>query len=185
MQTPVRERDEAFVHALMPCRSTSSEYVVFMPPTIRSFGRVVVVAGYAVYAVGAVISFSYEASQGDLRLSSKSDVVLVAGVFASFAALFAWWILTRLVVDDRSGVLARRAFLGLGVQALLMALPYFLYDIGVEFSDWYTFISWFFSIGSLLSGIGFLIMSASYGTQRVVAGGDAGDASHIATFPST
>lgn len=155
-----------------------------MPETLRGFARLAIVTGYALSAVGALMSFSYQASQGVLRLGTRNDIALFAGVFASFAGLFAWWILTRLVVEDGSGALARLAFFGLGLQALLVALPWLLSVIAVGYSDWFTVFAWFFGVGSLLSGAGFLAMSASYRAQRVVAVDEASDESTVPTLPS-
>ena len=133
-----------------------------MERTFREIARAVVVAGYVVMTLAAVISFANIASNGALGASVRSDVQLFSIPFASVASVAAWWFLTQLAANN--GVqrsLLRKGYFALGVQALLGSVTYLVIDFSFDITSWTDMVFWLYAVGGVVVGVGFIFMMMS------------------------
>jgi hypothetical protein len=131
--------------------------------SLRTFARTLIVSGYVLIAAGIVVEFSNQISMGYLLLSSKEDVSLFAQLFASIAAIAAWWFLTQLALDtERQLTLIRRTFLALALQAAFTSVTFLIiFDSFVHLS-WDTAEIWGYGFGTIFTAIGFFLTMVSY-----------------------
>jgi len=136
------------------------EYVELMLRFQREIARAVVVAGYVILGLAAIISFANQVHP-ELGENVRADLQLFATPLASLAGVLAWWFLTQLEASDGVQLpLLRKGYLALGVQALLGSVTYFIIVSSiVTTTSWEDLVFWLYASGSVIVGIGFLFMT--------------------------
>jgi hypothetical protein len=138
--------------------------------SLRSRARSIIIAGYAVVAIGMFAFFCWQASTGYLRLSSEADVNLFAELFASFAFVVAWWFLTQLMLDtSKQLLLIRRTFFTFGLATLFTAILYLVALVAYSEISWPYSVIWSGGFGNLIASIGFFLTWWSYRSARTAA----------------
>ncbi len=132
--------------------------------TLREIARAIVVAGYLILALAAIISFANQVN-GELGTTARADLQLFAVPLASLAGLMAWWFLTKLEANDDAQLsLLRKGYLALGVQALLGSITYFIIVTSLTTNtSWDDIVFWLYALGTVLVGVGFLFMTFCLG----------------------
>ncbi|HEY1762988.1 MAG TPA: hypothetical protein VGG17_10375 [Acidimicrobiales bacterium] len=124
----------------------------------RNGARIQIVGGFAIAALGALISFVNWIANGGIRYSSNSDVQSFAATFAVVTGVVAWWFLSQIVMSDVTPpLLARRALRWLMLEELCFAVASLAFVI--EFRH-LTF-AWPL-VGNVLVGLGALLSAAGF-----------------------
>jgi hypothetical protein len=135
--------------------------------TKHQLGRALIVFGYSLAAVGAIISLCYTLSQ-PYSVNVRSVINYVAYPVSFLAGLCAWWFLSALVVSEPRQIdLVRRAFVGLAVQALALSVAYFIIVTSGITLNWVTVPIWFYAVGQVSAGVGFFMIFLGYQTPMV------------------
>jgi hypothetical protein len=144
-----------------------------MGPTVRdrNRARIEIVVGFAVTALGSLVTFIAWISDGGIRYSSNEDVQSFAATFAVVAGAAVWWFLSQIVMNDVTPrPLARRALLALMIEELCFAVASLAFVI--EFRQltfaWSLFGNALVGLGALLSAVGFFSMMRTYQAERFV-----------------
>ena len=127
--------------------------------------RVLVVTGFVLGAVGAVISYINEVTSIGAQLTSfRYDVDTLVNPLATIAAVVAWsWLVQLDARDERQCTILRRAFLCLALEYLLFAVGFNfiftpIHSIG---GFWTTLDLWLEFLGSVLVALGLFLYSRS------------------------
>lgn len=131
----------------------------------RNGARIQIVGGFAITALGALISFVNWIADGGIRYSSNSDVQSFASTFAVLTGVVAWWFLSQIVMSDVTPpLLARRALRWLMLEELCFAVASLAFVI--EFRHltfaWSLFGNTLAGLGALLSAAGFFSMMRTF-----------------------
>jgi tellurite resistance protein TehA-like permease len=135
----------------------------------RNRARFIIVGGFAVTAIGSLVSFVRWLYDGDIRYSSNEDVQYIAATFAVLAGVAAWWFLSQIVMNDATPrELARRALLALMFEELCFAVT--ALALVAEYGNLARnlAVSWplvgnaLIGLGALVSAIGFYSMLRTY-----------------------
>jgi hypothetical protein len=130
--------------------------------TRREIARAIVVSGYVLLGLAAIISFANQVN-GELGTNVRANLQLFALPLASLAGILAWWFLTKLEANDSVQLsLLRKGYLALGVQSLLGSITYFIIVSSIVTStSWEDLVFWFYALGTVTVGLGFLFMTLS------------------------
>jgi hypothetical protein len=139
----------------------------------RNWARAVIVLGYGIAALGALISFIQFAADGGLRYSSNADVEAIGSLFAYLATVAAWWFLSQIVASTvvrRS--LVRRALMGLMLEAIFAAIATLAFVVNARALAWPVVGDGLTGLGALVSAVGFYSLFVTYrkgfGAQRPI-----------------
>jgi hypothetical protein len=130
----------------------------------KQFARAWVVTGFALTALGGIVNFTQLLNNGYLSHGSVSaDIQLFAVPLGSLAALWAWWLLSKIatLVSDFASLFSS-AFLGLMVVSLCLCVE----DVNVlwstpAFSE-FIWPFWFQGVGSFGTAVGFLLLARAF-----------------------
>ncbi|HEV3268788.1 MAG TPA: hypothetical protein VGZ68_10345 [Acidimicrobiales bacterium] len=136
----------------------------------RTTAQKFIVAGYFVIFVGTLIEVIWQISNQYFQQSWRVDVDTFSIVFASFAAIIAWWFLSRIVAETSSQTsLIRKAYFGLALQALLLSSNFVLFLTGLPNLSWGSASTWGYCVGTISTAIGFFLMATSYPTSETTS----------------
>ena len=134
-------------------------------PLSRSHIRVVILAGFALSALGAIFTYVNDiTSFGGGFGSGRVVVDELFAILAPTAAAVAWWFLTQLEARDSVGLkLLRRAYLFFAIQYLLIAAGYNFIFTPIRYfgGTWITTALWLEFFGPLVAALGLFLMSRS------------------------
>ena len=134
-----------------------------MENTQRRMARNLIVVGYSVIFAGTVTVDAWEISMGYFQQTWRDDVVRSSLVFAYFAAIIAWWFLSRVVANTPPQIsLIRKAYFALALQALLLSCSFVFFLIDFPALSWSSASTWTYALGTISTAIGFFLMAASY-----------------------
>lgn len=129
-------------------------------------GRALVIAGFAINVVAALVDLVNVYGSGTFRLLAFSGVLgIFLGVPIAVASLGAWWFLARLTLsspEQRS--LFGRAMYFFAAQALLVLAAQLNVAWHQRLANWSSSIIWLMALGAAVEAIGFVAVA------RVVAG---------------
>jgi len=131
---------------------------------IKKYARVWVVLGFALTALGSVVNMVQLVNHGYLSQGSfRADIQLIALPLASLAALWAWWMLSKVatLVSDHD-VLFRGAFIGLMVESLCICAEYVNLLWSTPNFNQFNIPIWIQGLGSLVTAVGFSLMSLAF-----------------------
>lgn len=122
-----------------------------------------IVFGYSAMFVGTVTGVVWQLTNQYFQQGWRVDENTLTAVFASFAALIAWWFLSRIVADKPDQIsLIRRAFLGLSLQAFLFSANTVIYLVSYPNFSLQSGATWGYGVGTISTMIGFFMMAKSY-----------------------
>lgn len=132
----------------------------------RRRARLFVVTGFAVEAVGSLITLGRLISQGYFSLSTASSIELLLSDLAVLVSVWAWWWLTKVTVssDDQRSFMSR-AFFGLALASILftaVALETLFQVPGYIQHGWDLAPLWAQGIGELAKCLGFVMMAREF-----------------------
>jgi hypothetical protein len=138
--------------------------------SLRVQARFLVVAGFALSAMSAVITyFRSDFSNGYSFTSFRGIVSPLLSPLLMIAAVFAWWWLSKVIAaDDRQLVLLKKGFYALAVQYSLYCALYLTVLLPPRlFGDfWTTTQLWLVAMGAIVTSTGFIVLSRSLEVQR-------------------
>lgn len=136
-----------------------------MMPLSRAQIRAVIVVGFALSALGAIISYLNDVTSIGGGFGSFREVAdELFAILAPIAATVAWWFLTQLEARDASGLkLLRRAYLFFAIQMVLFAAGYNFIFAPIHYFGgvWITTTLWLEFFGALVAALGLFLMSRS------------------------
>ncbi len=126
----------------------------------HDFGRALLVLGYSLVAIGAIIISVFNLTQRYVGAGDARAVLnYVADPLSMLAGLVAWWFLSALVVTEKRQVeLVRRAFAGLSLQAFAVSITYFVVVTSGISVSWPDTAIWGYAIGQAAAGAGFFAL---------------------------
>lgn len=136
----------------------------------KRYARVWIVVGFALTAVGSILNMINLLSHNYLGEGNfRADLQLVALPLGSLVALWAWWLLSKIAtLETNHAPLFRKAFLGLTIQSLCVGVEYMnLLWFGNGLNQ-YTWSFWLQGIGSVVTALGFLLMSRAFSNNAAV-----------------
>ena len=134
-----------------------------MGSTQRQVAHKWIVFGYCALFVGTSIGVIWQVTNQYFVQSWRVDVNSFSAVSASFAALIAWWFLSRINADKPDQIsLVRKAFLGLALQSLLVSTNAVIYLVNDPNLSWQSASTWGYALGTTSTMIGFFLMAMSY-----------------------
>src|ERR1700722_7562593 len=144
-----------------------------MRPSTRFPVQAVVILGFLISALAAVISYVNTVSQRGYQFNGfKVTVLPLMNPLIVISALVAWWWLTRIEASDESGRrILRRAFLAFAVQYFLTTIFWLFVITPFNTVDgfWYTTVMWFQLIRAFVTMIGLFLLSRSVTVRMPVA----------------
>jgi hypothetical protein len=137
---------------------------------LKQFARVWVVTGFSLTALGSIVNFIQLLNNGYLGQDSVSaDIQLFALPLGSLAALWAWWMLSKIatLVSDFA-LIFRSAFIALMIGSLCLCVEYVnLLWSTPSFSE-FIWPFWFQGVGSFGTAVGFLLLARAFSTEEIV-----------------
>lgn len=133
----------------------------------KRYARAWVVAGFALTALGSIVNMIQLLDHGYLSEGSfRADVQLVVLPLGSLAALWAWWVLSKIatLISDHAS-LFRSAFIGLMVESLCLCVEYVNLLWSTPSLSQYTWPLWIQGFGSVATAVGFLLMSLAFSNR--------------------
>jgi hypothetical protein len=133
----------------------------------KQFARAWVVAGFALTTLGSIVNFIELINNGYLSQGSVSaDIQLFALPLGSLAALWAWWMLSKIAtLTSDFASLFRSAFIGLMIVSLSLCVEYVnLLWSTPSFSE-FIWPFWFQAVGSFGTAVGFLLLSLAFSRE--------------------
>jgi len=128
-----------------------------------------IVSGYLVVCVGSIINFFWQVSNGYLGYGFRGDVELIASVFSVLANFAGWWFLSQIMVETTNQrPLIRKALRFLMLQSLLVGVSQLLVVYALNVTLWPVVALWAFTLGSLITAIGFFMMLRIYSRNSPV-----------------
>jgi hypothetical protein len=136
----------------------------------KSVARNWILVGFSLVAVGAIANLINLLSVGYLdRGNVRAALQIFSIPLGSFAALWAWWLLSKIAtLESNHSQLFRGAFIGLMLQSVLLCITYVnLLWLAPALSQ-FTASVWIQLFGWAGTAVGFFLMSREFSQQMVV-----------------
>jgi hypothetical protein len=134
-----------------------------MRPSTRLPVQSVVILGFVISALAAVISYFNTVTQQGYRLNGfKVTVIPLLNPLVMISVVIAWFWLTRVEPSDESGAaILRRSFLAFAAQYFFTTVLLLMIITPFNTADgfWLTTVLWFELIGATISTIGLILLS--------------------------
>jgi|SRR5665213_670374 len=134
-----------------------------MRPIARVPAQAIVILGFVVSALASVISYVQTVTGPGYYFHSFREIVLpILNPLAMIAAVFAWWWLTTVEVnDEHQRTNLQRAYVAFAIQyGLATALIlFFITPFRSVGGFWLTSVLWLEMVGALISALGLFLLS--------------------------
>lgn len=132
----------------------------------KNIARGWVITGFALTTLGSIVNVIQLLNHGYLSQGFRSDIQLFAVPLGSLAALWAWWMLSKIatLVSDFNSTF-RSAFLGLMVASLCLCVVYVNLLWSAHTFSQFTWPFWLQGLGPLVTAMGFFLLSLTFSSS--------------------
>ncbi len=134
---------------------------------MKKYARAWVIAGFSLTALGSIVNLVVLVDHGYLDQGSvRADVQLIVLPLGSLAALWAWWLLSKMtaLISDHAS-LFKSAFIGLMVESLFLCLYYVTVLWSWQGLVQFTWQLWMQAFGAGATAVGFLLMALTFSNR--------------------
>jgi|SRR5665213_1349908 len=134
-----------------------------MRPIARVPAQAIVILGFLVSALSAIISYEQTVSVGGYYFDSFRQIVLpMLPSLTTIAAVFAWWWLTKVeATDEHQRTNLQRAYVAFAIQYLVttVLILFLITPFRTLGGFWLTSVLWMQMVGAFVSALGLFLLS--------------------------